>query len=108
MALVAGFGGLRDCDGGLAFDPALPDGLAELAFSIRWQGARLRVKINQQEVQYAVHDGPDASITFLHAGEEITVKADAPVTRPIGKRTPLLPRPTQPPGREPISALGNS
>jgi trehalose/maltose hydrolase-like predicted phosphorylase len=107
ISLVAGFGGLRDCDGGLSFDPALPDGLVELAFSIRWRGVRLRVEINQQEVRYAVHDGPGASMTFKHAGEEITVKAQAPVTRAIAKRTPLLPRPTQPPGREPISALGN-
>jgi alpha,alpha-trehalose phosphorylase len=108
IALVAGFGGLRDGDGGLSFDPALPDGLTDLAFSIRWRGVRLRVEITQQEVTYTVHDGPDASITLRHAGEDITVTADAPVTRLIEKRTPLLPRPTQPPGREPMSALGNS
>jgi trehalose/maltose hydrolase-like predicted phosphorylase len=108
IALVAGFGGLRDGEGGLSFDPALPDGLTDLAFSIRWRGVRLRVEINQQEVTYTVHDGPDASITLRHAGEDITVTADAPVTRLIEKRTPLLPRPTQPPGREPMSALGNS
>jgi alpha,alpha-trehalose phosphorylase len=107
-ALIAGFGGLRDREGLLAFDPALPDGLAELAFSIRWRGVRLRVEINHQQVTYAVHNGPGASLTLTHAGEEITVTADAPVTRPIEQRKPLLPPPTQPPGREPMSALGNN
>ncbi|ADB35395.1 glycoside hydrolase family 65 central catalytic [Kribbella flavida DSM 17836] len=106
MAMVAGFGGLRERGGMLSFDPALPDGLSQLAFSVRWRGVRLRVEAHHREVRYAVHDGPDAQITFLHAGEEITVTADAPVTRPLTKRVPLMPRPSQPPGREPMSALG--
>ncbi|GAA1584024.1 glycoside hydrolase family 65 protein [Kribbella sancticallisti] len=107
-ALVAGFGGLRDREGCICFNPALPAGLTGLAFSIRWHGVRLRVDIQPDEVTYAVHDGPDASLTLNHAGEEITVKAGEPVTRALTKREPLLPRPTQPPGREPMSALGNN
>lgn len=64
--------------------------------------------MNRHEVTYAVHDGPDASLDLVHAGEMITVTADEPVTRQLEKRTPLLPAPTQPPGREPLSALGNN
>lgn len=108
MALVAGFGGLREERGVLSFDPALPDGLPSLAFSVRWRDVRLRVAVNRHEVTYAVHDGPDASLDLVHAGEMITVTADEPVTRQLEKRTPLLPAPTQPPGREPLSALGNN
>ena len=37
-----------------------------------------------------------------YALEEITVTAGKPVTAPISKRPPLLPRPPQPPGREPL------
>ena len=37
-ALVAGFGGLRDREGCLCFDPALPQGLSGLNFAIRWRG----------------------------------------------------------------------
>jgi len=107
-ALVAGFGGLRERDGALSFRPALPDGMAGLAFSIRWRGVRLRVEIDQQEVTYTVHDGPDASLSLLHMGEEVTVTCDKPVTRKVVKPKPLLPPPTQPPGREPMSALGNN
>ncbi|TDC25937.1 glycoside hydrolase family 65 protein [Kribbella albertanoniae] len=104
-ALVAGFGGLRDRDGFLAFDPALPQGLTKLCFSIRWRGVRLTVDINSGSVTYTVRDGEDASITLQHAGEDLTVTAGTPVTRPLAKRVPLLDRPTQPVGRAPRPAF---
>ncbi|MFI6834055.1 glycosyl hydrolase family 65 protein [Kribbella sp. NPDC050241] len=103
-ALVAGFGGLRERGGVLCFDPALPDGLAGLTFSVRWRGVRLRVEGRQLDVTYAVHDGPDASLTLMHAGDQVKVTAGEPVTQRLKERRPLLPRPTQPPGREPLSA----
>ncbi|MFI7063106.1 glycoside hydrolase family 65 protein [Kribbella sp. NPDC050124] len=107
-ALVAGFGGLRERDGCLCFDPALPQGMSKLVFSIRWRGARLKVDINGVDVTYTVHDGANCAVTFLHAGKSVTVTPDEPATRPLNKRTPLLPRPTQPPGREPRSALAQN
>ncbi|WP_433159367.1 glycoside hydrolase family 65 protein [Kribbella sp. CA-247076] len=107
-ALVAGFGGLRERDGCLCFDPALPQGMSRLVFSIRWRTARLKVDISELEVTYTVHDGADCSISFKHAGEPVTVTPETPLTRPLTKRTPLLPRPTQPPGREPRSALAQN
>lgn len=107
-ALVAGFGGLRETGGRLCFNPALPEGMSQLTFSIRWRGARLKVDINSVDVTYAVHDGPDSSVTFQHAGEDVTVATNRPVTRALTKRTPLLPRPNQPPGREPRSALAHN
>ena len=103
-ALVAGFGGLREDDGVLSLDPVLPHGLAGLTFSLRWRDVRLRVEIRPDEVTYAIHDGADACLTLMHAGEQVEVTPDAPVTRPVRRRKPLLPRPTQPPGCEPLSA----
>ncbi|GAB3816622.1 glycoside hydrolase family 65 protein [Kribbella italica] len=105
MALVAGFGGLREREGKLSFDPALPDGLDGLVFRVRWRGVRLRVEVQHHQVTYAVHDGPGAQITFLHVGEEVRVTDDQPVTKALTKRKPLLPRPPQPVGREPMSAV---
>jgi alpha,alpha-trehalose phosphorylase len=105
MALVAGFGGLREREGRLSFDPALPDGLDGLVFRVRWRGVRLRVEVEHHQVTYAVHDGPGAQITFLHAGEEVRVTDDQPLTKALKKRKPLLPRPPQPVGREPMSAI---
>jgi alpha,alpha-trehalose phosphorylase len=107
-ALVAGFGGLRERDGCLCFDPALPMGLSGLTFTIRWRGARLKVEIDPISVKYTVHNGADAQVTLRHAGEQLTVTADKPVIRTLEKRRPLLPRPPQPPGREPRPAMANN
>jgi trehalose/maltose hydrolase-like predicted phosphorylase len=107
-ALVAGFGGLRHSDGMLSLDPMLPDGLAGLTFSLRWRGARLRVEVRPTEVTYAVHGSDHAGLWLLHAGEQFEVTPDAPVTRPVRRRKPLLPRPKQPAGREPMSAIGDA
>ena len=59
-------------------------------------------------VKYSVHDGEGAQVTIRHAGEDITVTADKPVIRTLDKRTPLLPRPPQPPGREPRAAMASN
>ena len=100
-ALVAGFGGLRDCEGMLSFDPRLPDRIRRLSFTLRWRSLRLDVDIEPDRVTYAVRDGTDASLTFRHNGKDLTVTSGTPVTEPISKRLPTLPRPPQPPGREP-------
>lgn len=100
IALVAGFGGMRDHSGSLAFDPALPRGITGLRFSLRWRAARLTVAITAQEVTYAVRG--DAGVTLRHAGNEIEVLAGTQITLPLHTRTTRCPRPLQPPGREPI------
>ncbi len=104
-ALVAGFGGLRDHSGELCFDPALPAGISRLRFSLRWRGARLCVDVEPTQATYSVHDGDDevATVRLRHAGEQVVVKAESPLTLPLKEREPLLPRPVQPPGREPAS-----
>jgi trehalose/maltose hydrolase-like predicted phosphorylase len=104
IAVVAGFGGLRDHDGALSFDPALPESLGRVAFSVRWRGARLRVEISHDEVTYAVHDGPDARVLLRHAGEDVEVTTAKPQTRKLAPRRALLPRPPQPAGRAPTRA----
>jgi alpha,alpha-trehalose phosphorylase len=105
VSLVYGFGGLRDTDGELSFDPQLPSAISRLRFTIRWRGLRLDVDITHNEATYTVRDGPKASLTFRHAGEPLTADTTAPVTRGVSKRTATLPRPAQPPGREPITRL---
>ncbi len=101
MALVAGFGGMRDDGGTLSFDPALPPGLSRLSFSIRWRDLRLKVDVGVDSVTYSLRGSENASLTLRHAGKEITVTVDAPVTHQLEPPTPLLPRPAQPIGREP-------
>lgn len=101
-ALVAGFGGLRDDEGLLALDPHLPDGISRLRFRLRWRNFRLTVDVCHDDVTYTLRDGPDSSLQIHHAGEELTLESQQPTTVAIRRKEPLLPRPHQPPGREPL------
>jgi trehalose/maltose hydrolase-like predicted phosphorylase len=101
-ALVAGFGGLRDDEGELVLDPQLPDGITRLRFRLRWRGFRLTVDVNHDEVSYALRDGPGTVLTIRHAGERLDLHTDSPTTVAVRRHEPLLPPPSQPPGREPI------
>jgi len=101
-ALVAGFGGLRQHDGLLSFAPQLPDGITRLRFTIRWRGLWLGVDIEPDRATYTLRNGRDFSLSFRHNEKHVTVTTGEPVTERISKRPPMLPRPPQPPGREPI------
>lgn len=101
-ALVVGFGGLRDDESTVSLDPQLPDGITRLRFRLRWRDFRLTVDVNHAEVTYTVHDGPGGELTIRHAGEEVNLGTDAPKTIAVRARQPLLPPPSQPPGREPM------
>ena len=100
-ALVAGFGGLRDDDGVLSLDPALPEGIRGLRFRLRWHGFRLTVHATHTKVTYTLRDGPDGELTIRHAGDELLLTTSEPSTVPARRREPLLPPPPQPPGRAP-------
>ncbi|UQX12253.1 glycoside hydrolase family 65 protein [Candidatus Mycobacterium methanotrophicum] len=101
-ALVGGFGGLRDDEGILSLDPQLPDSFARLCFRLIWQGHRLTVSVTHDEVTYTLRDGPDGELKFRHAGEDLILTTSEPSTVALTRREPLLPRPPQPPGREPM------
>jgi alpha,alpha-trehalose phosphorylase len=99
LALVAGFGGLRDHSDQLAFAPRLPDGLTGLCFSLLYRGARLRVEIDRDSASYTVLSG-DGPVSLRHHGEPLTVEPKQTVARQI----PIFPAqqtPRQPPGRAP-------
>jgi alpha,alpha-trehalose phosphorylase len=102
IALVAGFGGLRDDEGVLSLDPHLSDEITRLRFRLRWRNFRLTVDVNHSEVTYTLRDGPDGELTIWNAGEELELSTESPTTVPVRPRTALLPPPTQPPGKEPI------
>ena len=98
QALVAGYGGMRDSDGRLQFAPRLPDGLEGLTFRTRQRGSCLQVAVTATEATYSVVSG--GPVHTSHHGEEFTVDAERPVTRPIDDLEPR-PRPSQPAGRDP-------
>ncbi|RNI20704.1 glycoside hydrolase family 65 protein [Flexivirga caeni] len=104
IALVAGFGGMRDHHGELSFAPALPDGITRLAFAIRWQGCKVRVEITHDHTRYLLEDGPDAHVTIKHYNRRFTLHSGKPAAKATKPPKPLTPRPTQPVGRAPIRA----
>src|SRR4051794_32903467 len=105
LAVVGGFGGLRDYDGALAFAPRLPTALQRLSFRLTTRGARLRVDVSAGAATYSVRSGEGLEIT--HHGTPATVRGDRPVTLVIPPPR-VRERPRQPAGREPARRLGDA
>ncbi|HZE51426.1 MAG TPA: glycosyl hydrolase family 65 protein [Jatrophihabitantaceae bacterium] len=98
IALVAGFGGMRDHGGTLSFHPQLPPGITRLSFAMRWRGATLQVAVTPEAAVYTRLDGP--AIEIQHGDDTFTLDG-APVTRPVQQVTPITPTPQQPADRAP-------
>ncbi|MFG3697754.1 glycoside hydrolase family 65 protein [Micromonospora sp. NPDC047620] len=106
IALVAGFGGLRDHDGTLSFAPRLSSRLGRLEFSLQWRGMLLRVDVRPHETTYALrHGDPEDVLELRHHGETVRVTCDEPVTVPIPPLEVSGPAPEQAPGRAPLLRL---
>ncbi|MDQ3944866.1 MAG: family 65 glycosyl hydrolase [Actinomycetota bacterium] len=95
---VAGFGGMRDHGGRLTFAPRLPAALTRLSFRLLFQGRCLLVDITPDGATYHLLEGD--VLDTAHHGENLTVAAGAPVTRPI-TAAPAAEPVTQPAGRAP-------
>jgi alpha,alpha-trehalose phosphorylase len=99
IAALAGFGGLRDHDGGLSFMPRIPQALTRVAFNLRCRkNTQMRIEVEQTRATYSLLKGEPLDIH--HHGEPVTLTKDKSVRRPIPP-APALERPTQPPGRAP-------
>ena len=99
IALVAGFGGMRRCQGMLRFAPRLPPALTRLTFTVVTGGRPLRVEATPSTVTYTLSgDGPPVQIS--HHGQPITLTEDCPEPRDVPPQ-PARTEPDQPPGREP-------
>ena len=98
IAAVAGFGGMRDHEGFLAFAPQLPQWLSRLTFRLLFRGRRIQVAVDHRQARYTLLQG--ASLDVTHHGATVTLVPDEPVTRSISK-PPTRKVPSQPPGRAP-------
>jgi alpha,alpha-trehalose phosphorylase len=107
IAVVAGFGGMRDHRGRLSFNPQLAPGWTGLTFRLVWQGAHILVDIGPDEVTYTAsqvdRERHPKGVEIVHIAETLLLEADVPVRRPTRRVQPLTPRPSQPAGRAPIS-----
>jgi alpha,alpha-trehalose phosphorylase len=99
LAVVAGFGGMRDHGGELTFAPRLPSRLQRLSFGVIFRGTRLRVEVAQADATYTVLDGPP--VKLAHHGKAIRVTAGETAKESIPPLTVDGPAPKQPRGRAP-------
>jgi alpha,alpha-trehalose phosphorylase len=106
LALVAGFGGMRDHGGQLSFHPQLPPGWTKLRFALRWQGARISVTVEGDDVRYELGEDAEHDVEILDVGTPLTLRRGVVETRPVVRVEPTTERPTQPAGRAPIRMDG--
>jgi alpha,alpha-trehalose phosphorylase len=84
MALVFGFGGVRDFDADLTIDPHLPRHVERLAFSLRFHDRQLRVTLTHESERYLIDEGKPLEVTIrgtrhtLVPGTPLTVNLPAP------------------------------
>jgi alpha,alpha-trehalose phosphorylase len=100
IAVVLGFGGLRDHDGTLNFMPRLPERLEKVCFRIGYRGRRIWVEVTRRGTKFKLLDGEDA-VRFRYFGEEVELGHDG---LSFGPPPPVEPPPDpvhQPPGRAP-------
>ncbi len=94
-ALVFGFGGFRDLGAGRdhddqwCIDPRLPAEWESLTYRVTLHGTRVRVTVRADELELYAEDG-DGPIQFSVRGEQVIVKAGAPVVVPLEHQGPRL------------------
>ena len=87
-ALVFGFGGMRDYNGVITFDPRLPADWDRLTYRIMLRGTRVKVSVLPDSISFEVEEGDTAELAVR--GEPVTVRAGAPVTVPLDGQGPLI------------------
>jgi alpha,alpha-trehalose phosphorylase len=80
LALVAGFGGLRDFDGEVRFAPQLPAEWDGLRFRIEVRGQRIEVDIRHAATTYRLLEG--AGLLIEHEGRPVRLRPGVPVLLP--------------------------
>ena len=77
LALVAGFGGLREDDGDVCFHPRLPDDWDRLRFRVQVRGQVVEVDMTHEATTYRLVDG--RGIQVGHFDERVRLLPGAPV-----------------------------
>jgi alpha,alpha-trehalose phosphorylase len=88
-ALVYGFGGMRDHNGVITFDPRLPDGWKSLRFAFQLQGSRVRAELTPDRLVLRLEEGLGGMVSVR--GQEIEVVGSEPVQIPLFGQGPRLP-----------------
>jgi alpha,alpha-trehalose phosphorylase len=87
-ALVFGFGGMRDYNGVITFDPRLPASWPSLQFTLTLRGCRLRVVVTADAISFTIEDGDEATVSVR--GEQVTVRVGEPVSVALDGQGPEI------------------
>ncbi|WP_428838612.1 glycosyl hydrolase family 65 protein [Microbacterium azadirachtae] len=87
-ALVCGFGGMRDHDGELSFDPRLPGDWPELSYPLQWHGSQLQITLTADRLLVEVRSGDPVS--FSVRGTAHSASVDSPAAVPLPDQGPVL------------------
>jgi alpha,alpha-trehalose phosphorylase len=83
MAIVYGFGGLRDHGGHISFDPKLPSDWNRLRFRLMIRGRRLVVDIERTRLTLQLDGDP---LELQVSGRPVLLEDDSPVEFPLDPR----------------------
>ena len=86
--LVNGFGGMRDHDGAITFDPRLPDDWPRLVFALRLRGSRVRVELTQDRMSFSLLEGPPVHVSVRH--QPVVIGPGAPSVVPLADQGPVI------------------
>jgi alpha,alpha-trehalose phosphorylase len=87
-SLVYGFGGFRDAGGRYTVDPRLPEAWTSMTYRVTLAGARVRVRVERDEVTLALESGNRAELSVR--GKLVQVGPDEPVVVPLDGQGPRL------------------
>jgi alpha,alpha-trehalose phosphorylase len=87
LALVAGFGGLRDFHGEVCFQPRLPAEWERLRCRLQVRGQLIEVDMTPAATTYRLLEG--RGVLIRHDGEAFRLRTGAPVSRPAAAPAPL-------------------
>ncbi|WP_243057381.1 glycoside hydrolase family 65 protein [Nocardioides sp. SR21] len=88
-ALVQGFGGMRDHGGALSFDPRLPEAWEGLRYRLCWQGSRVLVELDEEQVTFSVVSG-ERDVPLLVRGRQYVVSPGESVVVPLADQGPRI------------------
>ncbi len=71
--LASGFGGMRVMNGGLTFNPWLPEGWQGVRYRIQWRGLPLHVDVSHDAITFDLHGPADATLPVLVGTEQVVL-----------------------------------
>jgi len=76
MAVINGFAGLRDWDGGISFEPRIPDAWSSYRLKLLLRGRLVEIRVNRRGAAFTLCKG--RAITFTSAGREVRLSKSSP------------------------------